>query len=230
MNSSSEKFCLKWNGFEQNIVSSHHNLRKDSDFSDVTLVCEEDLQIEAHKVILAAHSPFFSRALKRNKHSHPMIYMRGITAKDLSAIVDFIYYGEANIYQEDLEGFLALAEELQLKGLAGPQENNLDAAQDQSDEPKHAKPQTYKLKKFYKITDIIPTESYSYPNIGYDAVVPVDAGKMLVAADTTIDDLKVKLDSMMEQANDGEHIWKCTVCGKKNKGKDAKRETSTLTP
>ena len=194
-------------------------MRKDSDFSDVTLVCEEDLQIEAHKVILAAPSPFFSRALKRNKHSHPMIYMRGITAKDLSAIVDFIYHGEANVYQEDLEGFLDLAEELQLKGLAGSQENNLDAAQDQSDEPKHAKPQTPKLEKSYKITDIIPTESYSYPNVGYDAVVPVDAGKMLVAADTTIEDLKVKIDSMMEQANGGEHTWKCIVCGKNNQRK-----------
>ena len=46
-----------------------------------------------------------------------MIYMRGMKAKDLIAIVDFIYHGEANVYQEDLEGFLALAEELQLKGL-----------------------------------------------------------------------------------------------------------------
>ena len=41
--------------------------------------------------------------------------MRGLKAKDLAAVVDFIYHGEANIYQEDLDGFLALAEELQLK-------------------------------------------------------------------------------------------------------------------
>ena len=46
-----------------------------------------------------------------------MIYMRGIKALELVAIVDFIYQGEANIYQEDLDGFLALADELQLKGL-----------------------------------------------------------------------------------------------------------------
>jgi hypothetical protein len=58
-----------------------------------------------------------------NKHSHPLIYMRGVTAKNLIAIVDFIYHGEANIYQEDLDVFLALAEELQLKGLAGSKED-----------------------------------------------------------------------------------------------------------
>ena len=50
----SEKFCLKWNDFQQNIIDSFRDLRKDTDFSDVTLVCEEDNQIEAHQIILAA--------------------------------------------------------------------------------------------------------------------------------------------------------------------------------
>ena len=119
MTYSSEKFCLKWNDFQQNLVNSYHDLRKDSDFSDVTLVSEEDQQVKAHRIILSACSPFFSRVLKKNKQPNPIIYMRGLKAKDLVAIVDFIYHGEANIYQEDLDGFLALAEELQLKGLAG---------------------------------------------------------------------------------------------------------------
>ena len=112
MTSPSEKFCLKWNDFQQNIIGSFSELRMDTDFSDVTLVCEEDQSIEAHRIILTACSPFFSTVLKRNKHSHPMIYMRGWKAKDLAAIVDFIYLGEANVYQEDLDVFLALAEEL----------------------------------------------------------------------------------------------------------------------
>ena len=43
--------------------------------------------------------------------------MRGLKAKDLVALMDFIYHGETNIYQEDLDGFIGLAEELQLKGL-----------------------------------------------------------------------------------------------------------------
>ena len=109
MTSPSEKFCLKWNDFQQNIVGSFSDLWRDPDFSDVTLVCEEDHQIEAHRIILTACSPFFSKVLKSNKHSHPMIYLRGLKAKDLKAIVDFIYLGEANIYQEDLDAFLALA-------------------------------------------------------------------------------------------------------------------------
>ena len=76
-------------------------------------------QIEAHKVILAGSSTFFSRLLKQNKHTHPLFYMRGINASQLSSVVDFIYLGEVNIFQEDLDAFLNLAEELQLKGLNG---------------------------------------------------------------------------------------------------------------
>ena len=48
-----------------------------------------------------------------------MIYMRGMKSEDLVAIVDFLYYGEANIYQENLDTFLNIAEELHLKGLSG---------------------------------------------------------------------------------------------------------------
>ena len=45
--------------------------------------------------------------------------MRGIKSDDLLAIVDFLYRGEANVFQENLDSFLAIAEELQLKGLMG---------------------------------------------------------------------------------------------------------------
>ena len=72
--------------------------------------------MEANKVILAISSPFFQKLLKRNKHPHPLIYMRGVKSIDLLAIVDFLYFGETNVYQENLESFLVLAEELQLKG------------------------------------------------------------------------------------------------------------------
>ena len=42
---------------------------------------------------------------------------------DLLAIVDFLYYGEANIYQENFDNFLTIAEELNLKGLNGKELN-----------------------------------------------------------------------------------------------------------
>ena len=113
----SEKFCLKWNDFQENITAAFVSLREDTDFTDITLSCEDGHQIVAHKIVLAASSPFFQNMLRRNKHAHPVVYMRGVKSEDLAAIVDFLYYGEANIYQQNLETFLNLAEELKLKGL-----------------------------------------------------------------------------------------------------------------
>ena len=113
------KFCLKWNDFQENINSVFGGLREDSDFADVTLACGDGEQIEAHKVILAASSHFFLNMLTRNKHPHPLIYMRGIKSEDLLAILDFIYSGEATVRQESLDTFLSIADDLKLKGVSG---------------------------------------------------------------------------------------------------------------
>ena len=78
------------------------------------------------KVILVASSPFFQRVLGRNKHPHPLIYMRGIKSVDIVAIIDFLYCGEAAVYQENLDSFLTIAEELELKGLMGKTDENLE--------------------------------------------------------------------------------------------------------
>ena len=51
------------------------------------------------------------------KYHHPLIYMKGLRFEDLSAIIDFLYLGEANVFQENLDSFLGIAEELKLKGL-----------------------------------------------------------------------------------------------------------------
>ena len=112
----SEKLCLKWNDFQHNVNTAFGKLRTDQEFSDVTLACEDGQQVEAHKVVLAASSPFFQNLLRKNKHPHPLIFMRGVKSEDILAIVDFLYCGEANVYQENIDAFLTIAEELKLKG------------------------------------------------------------------------------------------------------------------
>ena len=73
----SEKLCLKWNDFQENVNTAFTSLREDKEFSDVTLVCEDGHQLEAHKVILVASSPFFLNILKKSRHPHPLVYMKG---------------------------------------------------------------------------------------------------------------------------------------------------------
>ena len=113
----SEKLCVQWNDFKRDINSIFGKLRNDIEFTDITLVCEDGQQMEAHKVIMAASSPFFEKILQKSKHPHPLIYLRGFQSKDFASILDFLFFGEANVYREDLDSLLAIAHEIKLKGL-----------------------------------------------------------------------------------------------------------------
>ena len=52
----SDKFVLRWNDFEKNIVGAYKDLRSDKNFQDVTLACQGGT-FSAHRVILSACSP-----------------------------------------------------------------------------------------------------------------------------------------------------------------------------
>jgi len=116
---SSDNFCLRWNDFESNISTSFRELREDSEFFDVTLCCDNGTDIvPAHKVILAACSPLFRKILSRQKNQqNPFLYLKGIRLKELQAVLNFMYHGEVNVAQDSLNNFLAVAEELAVKGL-----------------------------------------------------------------------------------------------------------------
>jgi len=131
---SAEKFCLRWNDFETNISVAFKELREEKDFFDVTLACDDN-QVQAHKVILSACSPFFRTVLRRNPHQHPLLYLKGVKYQDLLAVLSFMYNGEVNVAQEELNTFLSVAEDLRVKGLtqntsAGPPKKSPPPSQD----------------------------------------------------------------------------------------------------
>ena len=207
-----ERLCLQWNEFKENISSTFGDLREDKDFTDVTLVCEDGQQVEAHKVILAASSPFFMDILKRNKHPHPLIYMRGLKSENLLAIVDFIYFGEANVFQKNLDSFLALADELHLRGLTdtdseSPNTDNepkTEAAQRQFNPPlkKEQKVKERKISSdFDHQTSENPDEAFAATN-------------NLIQTD--LENLDEQIKSMMTKtrSNNGKAIAICNMCGK----------------
>ena len=93
-----EQLRLQWKDFKENITNAFATLRDDNDLSDVTLVCEDGKQKDAHRVVLCISSPFFQNVFQTAKHAHPLLYMRGKKSENLLAIIDFLYHGEANVY------------------------------------------------------------------------------------------------------------------------------------
>ena len=107
---------LKWSGFSE-YCTSWMSREDNIEFCDVTLVCDEDEKLIAHQIILANSSSVLRSILTNNKHPSPLIYMRGVKLNNLSSLIDFIYKGETSIVQDDLQQFLDLAENLNIKGL-----------------------------------------------------------------------------------------------------------------
>ena len=221
--SNSEKFCLKWNEFQQNITSSFASLRDDTDFTDVTLACDDGQQVEAHKVILVASSPFFLNLLKRNKHVHPLIYMRGMNSEVLAAIIDFLYHGEAKIYQDNLDSFLAIAEEIKLKGLSGGtsdleiNEFNLNLG---NLEEEHFTKEINIPRKETDSSQAMSTNKYrtDYSNLNYPVEKVNNEISVLFRNENVscgLEELDKKIKSIMDSKHiDGHLIYVCKICGK----------------
>jgi len=164
-----EKFCLKWNDFENNISSAFQELRDDDDFCDVTLACDGN-QLKAHKLILSACSPFFRSIFKKNKHQHPLIYLKGVKHGELSSVLNFMYHGEVNVAQEELNSFLAVAEEFQVKGLTQTEKSQSKISSDsRPNKPNQSRTSNYhqipKQSESLEPSDNIALKSISKPEI-----------------------------------------------------------------
>ena len=81
-----EKYSFQRNDFQENIISSFRQLRNKTNFQDVTLVSDDQVQISAHKVVLAVCSGFFENILKKNTNSHPLVCLDGINSKVLNDV------------------------------------------------------------------------------------------------------------------------------------------------
>ncbi|CAK1549946.1 unnamed protein product [Leptosia nina] len=115
------QFSLRWNNYVSHVTEAFNILRFENDLVDVTLCCDGG-KIKAHRMLLSACSNYFKQIFKENPCQHPVIIFRNFKYEDLNAIINFMYHGEVNIFQEQLESFLITAELLEVKGLT----DNLD--------------------------------------------------------------------------------------------------------
>ena len=138
--------------------------------------------------------------------------MRGMKSEDLLAIMDFLYRGEANVFQENLDSFLAIAEELQLKGLMGKTDEKVE---DYKEDEKSYQHSTFS------------SRNVNIPNTAVQRQVPNrnihDLGENSTLAilgnnSGDFEELDNKVKSMMEKSQNkdtkGRFAYLCKVCGK----------------
>lgn len=134
----SQQFCLRWNNYQTNLTCVFDQLLQSESFVDVTLACDGN-QIKAHKIVLSACSPYFQSLFFDNPCQHPIIIMRDVKWPELKAIVEFMYKGEINVNQDQISPLLAIAEMLQIRGLAEVNNENSSIGSNLSDTQMKAK-------------------------------------------------------------------------------------------
>ena len=120
-----ETLEILWSDFQTNVKDSFQNAKATHEFSDVSLACDDGINlIEAHRIILATGSSFFQRILSKGTvhHPHPLLFLGGVRRSDLEAILDFLYHGQTKVPQMELPTFLQTARMLEVKGLQSYEE------------------------------------------------------------------------------------------------------------
>ncbi|CAH1727174.1 unnamed protein product [Chironomus riparius] len=110
-------YSLRWNNYQNNLTDMFHELLNSEKFVDVTLACEHN-SLKAHKVVLSACSSYFQKVLSENPCKHPVIIMPPEVAfADLQFIIEFVYRGEIDVSEAELQSLIRTAEQLKIKGL-----------------------------------------------------------------------------------------------------------------
>ena len=100
---------LRWVNFQEIRSWAFQQLRCQPDFSDVTLVSEDREKFCLHRIVLSSVSGFFKTILGDLRNDQPLLYLRGVEAKFLRYIVDFIYTGSVRLVEEDVDDFFLFA-------------------------------------------------------------------------------------------------------------------------
>ena len=109
-----EKYTLKWHTFSDHLQLMFKDLYEEGKHSDVTLVCDDQTQFKAHKIVLSACSPVFKKIIDNNPSQHPLIYLRGIQSYELESILQFMYLGEARCFRDRMGEFLQVVKDLEV--------------------------------------------------------------------------------------------------------------------
>ena len=219
----SDKFCLKWEGYQSNVNGAFKELWSERELCDVTLVTEDDEEIEAHKVILSACSSRLRNMLKRHKHPHPLIYLQGSNMKEISLLLNFMYEGEVKVAQTDLDQFLQTAANLKVKGLV--EDNIRDQKVD--DKPVDENKVKHEYSEVYAdnenaLNNSQPSGNFLQP---YEEIPSRDSTQnepLKPAKDDSFENghlystIIEKGDFLMQFENG---VWKCNVCGKTDRKK-----------
>ena len=213
----SEKFSLKWNDFQSNWNSSLSELRKDTDFADVTLISEDKVKFSAHKILLSSCSNMFKFILKENIHANPLVYLGGVSSQNIEFILDYVYYGGVKVIHEHLDSFLESAQKLEILGLIGgieesyeTKDEDLSFRKNQTQIPM-SKEEEALISEDTRSSLVNAPENADVKQRRQYSRAPPNDGTMIYVGNMTPEEIEVKTKELYKRI-DG--FWTCLQCFK----------------
>ena len=114
---------LSWQNFSQHLRGLLEDVLTSKDFTDVTIISEDQEQFRAHKMVLSASSPVFRNIINCLPAKDPVIFLKGVKQEEMKSILEFIYIGQASFCEERLQEFLKVAKVLEIKEISGNEKN-----------------------------------------------------------------------------------------------------------
>ena len=120
-----KRSSYKWTNQSERTAEVWSQLFTSNKFTDVTLICNDQQTIQAHRLILSACSPIFNKILDQNSSSNPWIYLRGIDYEEMKAIIQFIYLGTVTMEDNKVNEFFEIAEDLEIASIINSRKGNI---------------------------------------------------------------------------------------------------------
>ena len=201
-----EKFNLNWNDFHINVSKSFAAFRNEKYLHDVTLLTDDYHQVTAHKFVLSVSSEYFQQIFKNANNLNLLVCLDGVNKEDLLNCLNYMYFGEVQIYRDNLDRFFNIAQRLKLQGLQS------DDKYDNED-----------INEVNEVGEIIiqdtqieaaEEENIEYKTVRKEKKIINQERKLDVAPNLECNILNIEeeTDKLIERLEDG-HV-KCTVCGK----------------
>merc|ERR1712133_34542 len=127
-----EKYNQNWHTYSDHLREMLHDMMKSDELTDVTLVCDDKIQLKAHKIVLSACSSVFKNILSSLPQNSSVIYFKGIQHQEMESILEFMYLGVATLHQERMNEFLNVAKNLEIKEINTDEKSGKSITLDES--------------------------------------------------------------------------------------------------
>ena len=154
-------------------------------------------------MVVSSSSDYFKTTLQSNNKSKEIILcLENISHEELNHLLDYVYNGEVNIEQEQLDRFLTIAQRFQLEGLIS----------DENDEFEPEDTHTSVMNNPNEIRPLSKTENVDHKKQITQNCVKENI-KISCEEFQTVEELDEKIKENLTKVDvDGTKKWQCIIC------------------